>query len=360
MNKVQIALSAGVPVLIWGPPGVGKTASVHALARRMGYHVEVVLASIREPADFLGLPVINGKQVRFSPPDWAVRLAQVERGILFLDELSTAPPAVQSALLRVVLERVVGDLTLPSGVRIIAAANPPDIAANGWELSPPLANRFAHLHYRFSPESFARQFPSYWGAPPAIEGIDPDRWAQMRALIAGYLRVKPAHALAVPQGESERGLAWPSPRSWDHASRMLAVADIDDPEDAIYIVGSCVGQAVAVEMIHWWRDADLPDPEAVLADPERYPIPARSDALYSISQACVQWVVQGDRITRPALYIPCWRLLRRVADMGYGDIASVAGGTLARVRSQSPSPIPRDLIQPFVRLFQLVEGGESL
>lgn len=46
-------------------------------------------------------------------PDWAVRLARAGQGLLFFDELSSAPPAVQAALLRVVLERRVGNLVLP-------------------------------------------------------------------------------------------------------------------------------------------------------------------------------------------------------------------------------------------------------
>ena len=68
-------------------------------------------------------------------PGLGWRLAEAGRGLLFLDELSTAPPAVQAALLRVVLERVVGDLTLPDEVAVVAAANPPDQAADGWDLS---------------------------------------------------------------------------------------------------------------------------------------------------------------------------------------------------------------------------------
>ena len=62
-------------------------------------------------------------------------------GILFLDQLSTAPPAVQAALLRVALERTVCDLELPAGVAVVAAANPPEQAASGWDLSRPLASR---------------------------------------------------------------------------------------------------------------------------------------------------------------------------------------------------------------------------
>ncbi len=135
--SLSIAIQARIPVLAWGPPGVGKTATITAVAEALGLPVEVVIASVREPSDFAGLPVIRDDGVRMEPPAWARRLAAAGRGIVFFDEVSTAPPAVQAALLRVVLDRVVGDLALPSGVAIVAAANPPEQAAGGWDLSPP-------------------------------------------------------------------------------------------------------------------------------------------------------------------------------------------------------------------------------
>ena len=90
--------------------------------------METVIASIHEPSDFSGLPIVGDdpahQGVPMAPPDWAVRIARSGRGLLFFDELSSAPPAVQAALLRVVLERRVGSLDLPEQVRIVAAAEP--------------------------------------------------------------------------------------------------------------------------------------------------------------------------------------------------------------------------------------------
>ena len=115
VEALGVAVAARVPVLLWGAPGTGKTSAIRAMAEVMGLPCETVIASIREPSDFAGLPIVVGGEVRFAPPAWARRLAEAGRGLLFLDELSTAPPAVQAALLRVVLERAVGDLTLPRG-----------------------------------------------------------------------------------------------------------------------------------------------------------------------------------------------------------------------------------------------------
>ena len=144
-----------------------------------------MIASVHEPSDFSGLPVVGDdpaeQGVPMAPPDWAVRLVRAGRGLLFLDELSTAPPAVQAALLRLVLERRVGALRLPPGVRIVAAANPRSSAADGWELSPPLANRFVHLQWTHDHDVVVRGLGGTW--PRAtLPRLDPERLPRGRGL----------------------------------------------------------------------------------------------------------------------------------------------------------------------------------
>lgn len=150
-GALQVTLQANVPALWVGAPGVGKTSIIRALARKMGWPIETVIASICEPSDLGGLPVIDNGGVRRVPPAWALHLAEACKdgrpGIMFFDELSTAAPANQAAVLRISQERVVGDCQLPPSVRFMAASNPVDQSAGGWDLSAPLANRLCHLRW---------------------------------------------------------------------------------------------------------------------------------------------------------------------------------------------------------------------
>lgn len=345
-NKhIEIGIERNVPIIVWGPPGVGKTAHIRALARHLKFHLEVVLASVREPADFLGLPIIHDGRVRNAAPDWALRL--VERGgILFFDEISTTPPAVQAALLRVILDRVVGDVELPSDIRIVAAANPPEWAAGGWELSPPLANRFAHVEWVFDPHEFVREFPGYWGNPPRVEGICEAEWALARSLVAGFLSVKPSLALSLPQSEEARGRAWPSPRSWDMVSRLIAGRSI--PE-IFHLVLSCIGEGTALEFFEWAIQLDLPNPADVLGNPAGFPLPERGDQVFTIATACAQYAVA---IGTADLWHSCLVLMNRIAREGKADIAAAAMSGLAKNRPARLSPEQIQLMEPFVQLLK--------
>ena len=331
-QALSVAVAARVPVLLWGAPGTGKTSAIRAMAQAMGVPCETVIASIREPSDFAGLPIVVGDVVRFAPPAWARRLAEAGRGLLFLDELSTAPPAVQAALLRVVLERVVGDLTLPDDVMVVAAANPPEQAADGWDLSAPLANRLCHLAWQTDPRSVADGLAGGWAAPvvPVLrEGWQADEIFS-RGLVAGFLHVRPALACAPPTDAAAAGRGWPSPRTWEMAARLMAAAGASGASDEVRsaLIRGAVGNGPGIEFLSWMMEMDLPDPEEVLANPVSFQPPKRADRAYAALSAVVGAVADDPT---PERWTAGWHVLGRVADTA-PDVAAAAARVLARCR----------------------------
>ncbi|MER6535750.1 MoxR family ATPase [Streptomyces sp900105755] len=338
LEALTLAVAADLPVLLWGEPGIGKTAALNRLAESLGLPLTTVIASVHEPSDFSGLPVVGDdpavQGVPMAPPDWAVRLVQAGRGLLFLDELSTAPPAVQAALLRLVLERRVGALRLPTGVRIVAAANPRSSAADGWELSPPLANRFVHLQWAHDHEVVVRGLGGTW--PRAtLPRLDPDRLPAAvdfaRRAVCGLLATRPTLVHRLPNGEMRRGGAWPSPRSWDMTLRLVAFAHAAGSSRDVLslLVRGTVGDGPGLELLASVDRMELPDPETLLADPAAADLPERGD----LRQAVLDGVVAAVR-ERPdrARWDAAWALLVRALETGAPDLVVVPATTLASLR----------------------------
>ncbi|MCG7527925.1 MoxR family ATPase [Streptomyces sp. OfavH-34-F] len=340
LEALTLAVAADLPVLLWGEPGIGKTAALTQLADDLDLPLTTVIASVHEPSDFSGLPVVGddpaGQGVPMAPPDWAVRLVRAGRGLLFLDELSTAPPAVQAALLRLVLERRVGALRLPPGVRIVAAANPRSSAADGWELSPPLANRFVHLQWVHDHDVVVRGLGGTW--PRAtLPRLRPEHLAGAvdfaRRAVCGLLAARPSLVHRLPSGETRRGGAWPSPRSWDMTLTLIAFATAAGASRDVLslLVRGTVGDGPGLELLAAMDRMDLPDPETLLADPAAAVLPERGD----LRQAVLDGVVAAVR-NRPdrARWDAAWSLLVRAAETGAPDLVVVPATTLAAFRRE--------------------------
>ncbi|MET8216044.1 AAA family ATPase [Streptomyces hirsutus] len=340
LEALTLAVAADLPVLLWGEPGIGKTAALTQLATALDLPLTTVIASVHEPSDFSGLPVVGDdpaeQGVPMAPPDWAVRLVRAGRGLLFLDELSTAPPAVQAALLRLVLERRIGTLQLPSGVRIVAAANPRASAADGWELSPPLANRFVHLQWTHDHGVVVRGLGGTW--PRAtLPRLDPEKLPEAvdfaRRAVCGFLTARPPLVHRLPDNETRRGGPWPSPRSWDMTLRLIAFATAaGSARDVLsLLVRGAVGDGPGLELLASLDRMDLPDPETLLADPTGAELPERGD----LRQAVLDGVVAAVR-ARPEKprWDAAWALLVRAVETGAPDLVVVPATTLATLRRE--------------------------
>ncbi len=292
LQALGICVSARIPVLLWGDPGEGKTAVVES-AGLLGWHVETVIVTHSEPSDFAGLPVVRPDgTVELAPPGWVRRLAE-HRGaaIAFFDEFSTASPALQAAALRPLTHREVGAVRLPDSVAFVAAANPIDVSASGWELAAPTASRFVHLDWGMPYEVFAEGLVTgRWPALPVHD--EPLGFASALAdelvLVAGFLRARESQLSVVPRTAAERGRAFPTPRTWHYAARLAAFArsvGAGEPVRRLLVAG-CVGESAAHEYLRWAAIQDLPDAETLLADPASADFAGmRADRVHVVLQA---------------------------------------------------------------------------
>ena len=359
MEALNIAIQARVATLLLGEPGSGKTSYMAALAMALNRWIEVVIASIREPSDFGGLPILGlGERpnVRLAPPAWATTLYEKRNGILFIDEVTTAPPATQAALLRVIQDLVVGDLDLSqSGLSVVAAANPPEQAAGGWELAAPMANRFCHLTWTVDPIKWVDGIVN--GFTMEAPRLLPEDWEEdvpdARARVAAFIRTRPELLINVPDNEAKAGGAWPSPRTWDMSARLIAAAEsvhADETTTNQLVIG-CVGPGPGMELLSYMENLDLPDPESILKDAENFQLPERGDHQFAVLSSMTNAVLRDLTDDR---WMAGWTVIDRACQQGAVDVAAGAGRRLM-IQGKAANenlPLPTNQLQHLVPILQ--------
>lgn len=335
LHAIGIAITARIPFLLWGAPGAGKTAVLESAALS-GWHVETLIVSHHEASDFAGLPVVGpGGTVTLAPPAWAQRLADHDGpSLAFFDEWTTASPSVQAAALRPLTHNEVGALQLPDTVSFGAAANPADVAAGGWELAPPTANRFCHLDWDLPIEVFTESIVTgFWPSLPVhpVPASFHAEHARWQVLLAGYLRARQTQLSAIPKDAASRGRAFPTPRTWSYATKLAALASSLDMSKTVQklLVYGCVGASSGHEFLIWADAQDLPDPELLLANPSLVDFAGmRPDRMYVVLQAVLSAVMRNPKPDR-------WE-----AAMELCALAAHGGGLDAAV------PVVRALVRP--------------
>jgi hypothetical protein len=355
LTVMDAAGNAAVPVLLLGEPGTGKTSMVRTLAEANDLPFRAIACSTVDPTDLGGFPVpsadTNGG-VRMQPRQFAIDLADAGRGLLVLDELSTATPAVQAGMLKICSERFVGEIYLPDAVRIVAAANPADQAANGFELEPPSSNRFLHLPYTPSVDDWLTGMTVGWDNVTdrltATTTTTEARRLKALSKVTGFIRNRRTLAQAYPSDASKTGEAWPSLRTWDWLHKVLAYLPDDNSDRSlecrrVATIG-LVGEAAGVEFLTWERTLDLPDPEKVIADPTSVDWQSiRNDRLYAILGAVTAYA------TEKAMSDPqsgAWNgalaVMGHAADANKGDVVMPFLRNLVTVRKQGNANVAID------------------
>lgn len=257
------------PVMLWGPPGVGKSQMVAQIAARHAAPVTDIRLSQMEPSDLRGIPFRTEGRVEWAVPSMLPDAARHgPAGVLFLDEITSAPPAVSAAAYQLILDRRLGDYRVPDGWAIFAAGNRQGDRGVTYSMPAPLANRFSHFEVEIHLDD--------WVAWAYRSGIDERLIAFLRFRPERLLDFDPAH----------HPVAFPSPRSWELAHRALRKFE-DHPDLLQGTLQACVGPAAGIELNAFIDSLDrMPDLDAILAG-EPVPIPREIDLQYAVAAALV-------------------------------------------------------------------------
>ena len=268
-TRIMHSMKKKRPIFIWGPPGIGKSDVVHQIGEYMDAHVIDIRLSLWEPTDIKGIPyyAANDNTMQWAPPvdlPDAKMAKKYKNIILFLDEMNSAAPAVQAAAYQLILNRRVGQYTLPDNVYIVAAGNREADKGVVYRMPAPLSNRFVHLEL-------------------AVDFDDWFQWAvdnKIHKDVVGYLQFSKKDLYDFDPKSPSRSFA--TPRSWSFVSELLE--DDLDEETQTDLVSGCVGEGLAIKFsAHRKVAAQMPNPTEILSVKVKELQTKEISAMYSLT-----------------------------------------------------------------------------
>ena len=246
-KAIRKAIQTRRPTFLWGPPGIGKSDLVKQIGDDAGREVIDVRLALWEPTDIKGIPYYNADQGKmvWAPPA-ELPTDPESKAIIFLDELNSAPPAVQAAAYQLILNRRVGTYKLPDGVDVVAAGNREGDRGVTYRMPAPLANRFVHLEMKVDFDDFQD-----WAT---LNKVHPE--------VVGYVGFAKQDLYDFDPKSASKSFA--TPRTWVFVSELLQDDTCDNDTMATLIAGA-IGDGLATKfMAHRKIAGRLPKAEDIL------------------------------------------------------------------------------------------------
>jgi len=276
------------PIFLWGAPGVGKSAIVRQIVKKLRettgnkWGFIDVRASQLAAVDTRGVPTVNKRgETSFAIPSWLPRAERDgEHGFLFLDEIMLGSPSVQTALYQLLHERGLGEYNLPEGWTLIAASNrPEDGAGVHGRMDTALTGRFA-THLNITP-----------CVDEVLEYANANNWDERLFAFLDYrgrptLKSDGSTATAgliheYPEGGCPKSqICMATPRTWEAANDVLAAKMESDDEHAA--LQGAVGIGAASEFVGFLSMcAGITDINVILHGHERATVPDELSTQYA-------------------------------------------------------------------------------
>ena len=267
-------------VMLWGPPGVGKSQLVKEVAVNLGKSLNkrVDVTDVRlilfNPVDLRGIPSADFNKefaVWLKPKIFDMDDSPNVLNILFLDELSAATLSVQAAAYQITLDKRIGEHKLPDNCIVIAAGNRVTDKSVAYQMPKALANRL--LHIEIEPD-----FTS-WNNWAIGAGIHP--------YVLGFIKFKPDR-LFCDSIDGYNGLAYPTPRTYEMVSNILNYVS-DDFKEVYPLISGIIGKSAATEMRTWTKIySKLPNIEGIF-DGTEHRVPKELDTLYALTSSMIKY-----------------------------------------------------------------------
>lgn len=271
--RAGVSLRRFPSVMLWGPPGVGKSQGVKqlgtALAQRTGKRVEItdVRLLLFNPVDLRGIPTANADKtlaVWLRPKIFQMDEDDGVINILFLDEISAAPQSVQAAAYQITLDRTVGEHKLPENCIVIAAGNRVTDRSVAYNMPRALANRLCHLEIVSDSGS--------WHEWAVMAGIN--------RVVLGFLSSRPG--MLTGGDIDENTLSFPTPRSWEMVSNVLNHVS-ENIDDVFPLISGCIGEEAAHALRAWSEVYSRVPPMSAIVSGEECGVPVRPESLFAVA-----------------------------------------------------------------------------